>query len=153
MFISHGERDITQLGYDSCSTVLIPSGSVLMSSRAPIGYLAIAANEVCTNQGFKSIICNKGFCSEFVYYTLQHNIPRIAKKGSGTTFAEVSKDSLGSFGILVPPIEIIDKFNSIVNPMCLMRKEKEKESIELSKVRNELLPVLMNGQATLKESL
>ena len=59
MFVFHGERDITEAGLNSCSAVLMPAGSVLMSSRAPIGYLAIAANPVCTNQGFKSIICNK----------------------------------------------------------------------------------------------
>ena len=53
MFVFHGERDITEAGLSSCSAILMPAGSVLMSSRAPIGYLAIAANPVCTNQGFK----------------------------------------------------------------------------------------------------
>ncbi len=67
-YISHGARNITQKGYDSCSTQMMPPGTVLFSSRAPIGYVAIAKNAVCTNQGFKSIVPKPFVNSEFLYY-------------------------------------------------------------------------------------
>lgn len=71
-FISRGARNITQKGYDSCSTQLMPAGTVLFSSRAPIGYVAIARNPICTNQGFKSIVPNPDVDSEFLYYQLKY---------------------------------------------------------------------------------
>lgn len=67
-YISHGARNLTRQGYDSCSTHLMPAGTVLLSSRAPIGYVAIAKNEICTNQGFKSIVPKTFVNSEFLYY-------------------------------------------------------------------------------------
>ena len=69
-YISRGKRNLTQLGYDSCSTQIMPSGTVLFSSRAPIGYTAIAKNPICTNQGFKSIVPKPFVNSEFLYYQL-----------------------------------------------------------------------------------
>ncbi|MCD8032175.1 MAG: restriction endonuclease subunit S [Bacteroides sp.] len=79
-FISKGETDITQAGYKDASLNLLPKGSVLMSSRAPIGYLAIANNEVTTNQGFKSFVPKEGFSTGFVYYTIKNLLPVIEKK-------------------------------------------------------------------------
>ncbi len=89
-YISRGEKSITQNGYESCSTKLLPAGSVLFSSRAPIGYVAIAANPVCTNQGFKSVVPNEGVSSLYLYYLLKCSKDRIEALGSGTTFKEVS---------------------------------------------------------------
>lgn len=79
-YISHGSRNITQKGYDSCSTHLMPRGTVLFSSRAPIGYVAIAENPICTNQGFKSIVPNDDIDSEFLYYQLQYLRKKIQEK-------------------------------------------------------------------------
>ncbi|PAF48132.1 hypothetical protein BKH46_02145 [Helicobacter sp. 12S02634-8] len=89
-YITRGERNITEQGYKNCSAQILPKGSVLFSSRAPIGYVAIAANEMCTNQGFKSIIPNENTDTLFLYYLLIYNRPRIESMGSGTTFKEVS---------------------------------------------------------------
>ena len=73
-YISRGKRNLTQLGYDSCSTQIMPSGTVLFSSRAPIGYTAIAKNPICTNQGFKSIVPKPFVNSEFLYYQLIRSV-------------------------------------------------------------------------------
>lgn len=70
-FIERGERCITEKGFNSCSTKMLPINSILFSSRAPIGYVAIAANELCTNQGFKSVIPNDKVDYMFLYYTVE----------------------------------------------------------------------------------
>lgn len=101
-YISRGEKDITTEGFCSCSTKLLPKGSVLFSSRAPIGYCAIAANPVCTNQGFKSIVPKEGVDSEFLYYLLCANKDSIAGTGSGTTFPEVSGKTMRQFEVIIP---------------------------------------------------
>src|SRR5699024_6739920 len=105
-YISHGERNITELGLEKSSAKLYPKGTVLFSSRAPIGYVAIASNEVATNQGFKSIIPNyKLTTSDFVYYLLKYNIDKIKNVGSGSTFSEVSGKVMKNIEILLPPYE------------------------------------------------
>ncbi len=101
-FIAHGERTITSKGLKSCSTQLLPKNSVLFSSRAPIGYVAIAENEVCTNQGFKSIVPNDGTDYMFLYYLLLHNRNRIESMGSGTTFKEVSGTTMRGIEVTIP---------------------------------------------------
>ena len=101
-YISHGKRNITEMGYNSCSTQLMPKGSVLFSSRAPIGYVAIAENPLCTNQGFKSIVPNDLIDSEFLYYQLKYLSKSIQDKGTGTTFKEISAKTLGKIEIVVP---------------------------------------------------
>lgn len=101
-YIKRGERNITEIGLKSCSTQLLPPNSVLFSSRAPIGYIAIAANEVCTNQGFKSVIPNNGTDPLFLYYLLKYNKAKIESMGSGTTFKEVSGNTMKGISVRVP---------------------------------------------------
>ena len=101
-FISHGERNITEKGLKSCSTQLMPAHTILFSSRAPIGYVAIAEQEVCTNQGFKSVIPNDETDYMFLYYLLKHNREKIENLGSGTTFKEVSGSTMRSIKVTVP---------------------------------------------------
>ena len=101
-YIFRGERNITEEGFKSCSCKMLPKGSILFSSRAPIGYVAIAANDMCTNQGFKSVIPNEETDSEFLYYLLKYNKNNIASQGSGTTFAEVSGKTMKEIEVVVP---------------------------------------------------
>ena len=101
-YIFRGERNITEAGFKSCSCKMLPKGSVLFSSRAPIGYVAIAANDMCTNQGFKSVIPNEETDSEFLYYLLKYNKDNIASQGSGTTFTEVSGKTMKDIEVVVP---------------------------------------------------
>ena len=101
-YIQHGERNITEAGLRSCSTQLLPKNTVLFSSRAPIGYVAIAANDVCTNQGFKSVIPNENTNPLFLYYLLKYNKDKIEGTGSGTTFKEVSGNTMKNIVVSVP---------------------------------------------------
>lgn len=101
-YIYEGERNITKKGYDSCSTTLLPIGSILLSSRAPIGLLAIAKTELCTNQGFKNLIPKKNVDSLFLYYLLKTKIKEIENLGTGTTFKEVSKIAIESYKLSIP---------------------------------------------------
>lgn len=101
-YIAQGERNITEAGLRSCSAQLLPKHSVLFSSRAPIGYIAIAACEVCTNQGFKSIIPNNDVDYMFLYYLLKFKKGEIENMGSGTTFKEVSAGAMKNIQVRVP---------------------------------------------------
>ena len=101
-YIQRGERNITEIGLKSCSTQLLPKDTVLFSSRAPIGYVAIAANEVCTNQGFKSVVPNENTDPLFLYYLLKYNKDKIEGMGSGTTFKEVSGNTMKNIVVSVP---------------------------------------------------
>lgn len=101
-YIVRGERNITEIGLNSCSTRLLPPNTVLFSSRAPIGYVAIAAKEMCTNQGFKSVIPNSDTDYMFLYYLLKYNKNNIENLGSGTTFKEVSSSTMKSIRVRVP---------------------------------------------------
>ena len=102
VYISKGERNITEMGFKSCSTKILPKNSVLFSSRAPIGYVAISENDLCTNQGFKSIIPNNKIDYKFLYYLLKHNKNYIASKGSGSTFKEVSGSVMKGIELSIP---------------------------------------------------
>ena len=102
-YIKRGERNITKSGLNSCSAQLLPAGSVLFSSRAPIGYVAIAKNPIATNQGFKSIIPNpEKVDSLFLYYLLKYNKDNIEAMGSGTTFKEVSGATMKNIEVYLP---------------------------------------------------
>ena len=85
-FVSHGENDITELGLKNSSAAIMPRGTVLFSSRAPIGYIAIAAGEVTTNQGFKSVVPKPEIGTPFVYFFLKNTLPVIEGMASGSTF-------------------------------------------------------------------
>ena len=105
-YISRGERNLTEKGYKGCSTQLIPPYNILMSSRAPIGLLAINRTECCTNQGFKNLVIDKSICDvDFFYYYLKYHIEEVQALGSGTTFKEVSKSSLQSFVVSLPSLD------------------------------------------------
>lgn len=102
VYISKGERNITEVGFKSCSAKMLPKNSVLFSSRAPIGYVAISENDLCTNQGFKSIIPNEKIDYKFLYYLLKYNKDYIASKGSGSTFQEISGSIMKGIELSIP---------------------------------------------------
>ena len=117
-YISRGERMITSEGYNSCSCKMLPKGSVLFSSRAPIGYVAIASNELCTNQGFKSIIPDEKFVdSAFLYYLLVYNKALIEGLGSGTTFKEVSGNVMKNVVVIIPCLEIQKQIAKVLSSL------------------------------------
>jgi len=153
-FVYQGERNITKQGFDSCSTSMLPINSVLMSSRAPIGLVSIAKNDVCTNQGFKSFIPKKMEDSIYLYYYIKHHIKQIEQLGSGTTFKEVSRDDLCKFPILVVGAkESYRQWAELQNGIADKQFVLQKEIAILTKQRDELLPLLMNGQASVNYHL
>jgi len=144
-FTSRGEIDLTQEGYNSCSAKLMPKGSVLFSSRAPIGYLTIAKNDICTNQGFKSVV-PKYAGTAYIYYLLKTNTKRIESMSSGTTFKEASGSLMKSLAVIIPPKSIIDNYEASVVEIFKEQEVIEDESSRLSTLRDALLPKLMSGQ-------
>lgn len=145
-FITHGENDISELGYRNSSATMMPAGTVLFSSRAPIGYIAIASNEVTTNQGFKSVVPHPGIGTPFVYYFLIHNLPLIESKASGSTFKEVSGSVMKSVEAVIPDGNTIAKFNDFCRPVFEMQEKLEQENRKLAAMRDSLLPRLMSGE-------
>lgn len=103
-YISHGAKDITQAGYNSCSTMLMPPGSIIFSSRAPIGHIAFSSKEVCTNQGFKSVVPYMVAVTPWIFYALKSKVDDIQSRASGTTFKEVSGKFMESEIIPLPPL-------------------------------------------------
>lgn len=145
-FIARGETDVSEAGMRSASLTLYPAGTVLMSSRAPVGYLAIALNPVTTNQGFKSFVPSKGYGTSFVYYAVQRSLPAIIKNASGSTFVEISGGVLKSVHATLPDKAVADMFCKHVEPVVQRQQQAELENIELTRLRDWLLPLLMNGQ-------
>ena len=101
-FVSHGENDITELGLKNSSAAIMPEGTVLFSSRAPIGYIAIAAGEVTTNQGFKSVVPKPEIGTPFVFFFLKNTLPVIEGMASGSTFKEVSGSTMKNVPAVIP---------------------------------------------------
>ena len=144
-FTEKGEIDITQEGYNSCSTKLMPKGSVLFSSRAPIGYITIAKNEICTNQGFKSVV--PGYAgTAFIYCYLKATTPDIENKATGSTFKEASGSLMKSLQLVVAPKDIMDSFEERLKPIFDEQECIEDESRRLATLRDTLLPKLMSGE-------
>lgn len=104
VYISHGRRNITQLGLEKSSAKLMPENTVLLSSRAPIGYVAIAANNVCTNQGFKSFLPSIHFLPKYLYWFLKGNQPMLQQYASGTTFLELSSKRASEIRFPIAPL-------------------------------------------------
>ncbi len=149
-FISRGRQDVSAEGIKSASLKKYPAGTVLLSSRAPIGYMAISRNEVTTNQGFKSFIPNKGYSSEFIYYTVKNSLKAITQYASGSTFKEVSGGTLKTVKIVLPKMNVSDAFKNRIQPIFSKQDFIERENAQLAQLRDWLLPMLMNGQVTVK---
>ncbi len=145
-FTSKGEIDITQEGYDNSSAKLMPKASILFSSRAPIGYISIAQNEVCTNQGFKSVVPKQNVGTPYVYFYLKMHIDEIENKASGSTFKEASGALMNSLDAIIPSDEVLDAFTALCNPIFEQQENLEGENQRLTTLRDTLLPELMSGE-------
>ena len=150
-FVAHGETDITELGLAKSSATLMPKGTVLFSSRAPIGYIAIADGQVCTNQGFKSIVPFDNVGTAFVYYFLKENLSAIENVASGSTFKEVSGSTMKNFTVIIPDNDTLAEFQRFCSPLFEQQRALEYENRYLSSIRDTLLPKLMNGEIDVSE--
>ena len=152
-YIDKGASDITELGLQKSSAKLMPRGTVLFSSRAPIGYIAIAENEVSTNQGFKSLVPNKGIPTEYLYQFLKVNVELIDSIATGSTFKEVSGSALKGVNILVPSNELLNKLSENVQASNQRALSVQKQTETLTKLRDVLLPQLISGKLKVPEAL
>ena len=148
MYISKGERNITDLGYKKSSAQMMPKGSVLFTSRAPIGYVAIADTDLCTNQGFKSFIPTEAIKSEYLYQLLKMSKEKIINMSSGATFKEISGGRIKELKIPLPPIELQEQFAEKVRGINSYIKEQNEELANAKQMFQSLLHHAFTGELT-----
>lgn len=151
-YISRGKRNLTEAGLAACSARVLPPGTVLFSSRAPVGYVAIAANELATNQGFKSFPLPEGFDPRFVYYYLRHIRPIAEARATGTTFKELSGAAAAQLPLLVAPTNeqarIADKLDVLTARVDACRDRLDQVPAILRRFREALLSSAIKGDLT-----
>jgi type I restriction enzyme S subunit len=140
------ERQITDAGLSQIGSGLLPVGTVLLSSRAPIGYMAIAQIPVAINQGFIAMVCRKRLSNVFCWLWTQANIETVHQNANGSTFQEISKANFKPIGVTISTPEILKAFDENVVPLFERIVANEKESLTLAKIRDLLLPKLMSGE-------
>ncbi|HBD63614.1 MAG TPA: restriction endonuclease subunit S [Clostridiales bacterium] len=150
-YIARGQKDITEEGYKSSGAKMMPAGSIVFSSRAPIGYTAIAINPLCTNQGFKSIVPNNDVSSEYVYYYLKNNLPLIDGYASGSTFKEISSAQMKLVPFLVPSVDVMFGFERISAGLGKKTYNLQQKNTNLRKTRDLLLSRLISGDIDVSE--
>jgi type I restriction enzyme, S subunit len=152
VYIQRGGRDLSDQGLKTSSAMMVPAGTVLMSSRAPIGYLAIAANPVSTNQGFRSFMCRPGVLPEFVYYWLMFSRDIIEDMGSGSTFNEISGSRCKEIPFrLAPPTEqkrIVAKVGELLVRVNVARQRLARVPAILKRFRQAVLTAACEGRLT-----
>lgn len=139
------ERRITDVGVDCISSGLLPAGTVLMSSRAPVGYLAIAGIPIAINQGFIAMVCDGPLPPTYVLQWTHASMDAIHGRASGTTFPEISKTNFRPLPVVVPPLDVVTAFQSLADPLFDLLTATVKENGSLATMRDYLLPRLLSG--------
>jgi type I restriction enzyme S subunit len=147
------ERRITSKGLQKISSGVLPVHSVLMSSRAPIGYLSINAVPSAINQGFIALRHNPRFAPLYLLFWLQTNMAEIKNRAGGGTFAEISKSAFKSIPFVVPDGETLQKFGEISEPILLQLTALTLQNQELIELRDALLPRLISGELQIPEEM
>lgn len=140
------ERKITDTGLEKISSGLLPIGTVLLSSRAPIGYLAIAEVPVAINQGFIAMKARRGVSNLFLLRMVQARMDDIKSRANGSTFLEISKGAFRPIPVLVPSAVLMQAFDGLVRPLYQRLVENQRERATLTDLRDSLLPRLMSGK-------
>lgn len=147
VFVGAGSSNISEIGLKCSSTRLLPENTVLLSSRAPVGYVAIAANPICTNQGFKSVICDESIVKPlYLYYFFKNNRELLENYATGSTFPELSATRLKKVKVLIPNDITQKHFEDAVKPILQTANEIEEQIMLLAQQRDLLLPRLMSGK-------
>jgi type I restriction enzyme S subunit len=149
------DRKLTDSGIAKISSGLLPAGTLLLSSRAPVGYLAIAGMPVAINQGFIALKCNERVTNFFMLNWCQTNMAEIESRATGTTFAEISKQNFRPIRVVLPPKELMAAFTAKVAPLYAQITANLHQSHTLATLRDTLLPKLLRGEIspTLSDSL
>ncbi len=145
-------RAITEAGLEKISSGLLSAGTVLLSSRAPIGYLAISEVPVAVNQGFIAMTCDKRLSNVFVWLWTQESMEAIKANANGSTFQEISKRNFRPLPVIVPPAPVLQAFDAIIQPLYERIAQNEHESRTLVQTRDLLLPRLMSGELRVAEA-
>lgn len=146
------DRKITDAGVKKISSGLLPVGTVLLSSRAPIGYLAIAEVPTAVNQGFIAMVCKKRLPNVFVLFWCYENLEYIKGISGGSTFAEISKKTFRPVPVIVPSQPVLAAYERLVRPLYEAIVSNTRESVMLAKTRDLLLPKLMSGEIRLRDA-
>ena len=145
------ERKLTDDGIAKISSGLLPAGTLLLSSRAPVGYLAITAIPVAINQGFIALKCNDFASNFFMLNWCQTNMAEIKSRATGTTFAEISKQNFRPIPVVLPPIELMAAFTAKAAPLYAQITANLQQSQALANLRDTLLPKLLSGELALPQ--
>ncbi|MCD0492636.1 restriction endonuclease subunit S [Chromobacterium violaceum] len=146
------ERKLSAKGLSKVSSGLLPAGTLLMSSRAPIGYLAIAQTPLAINQGYIAILPSSQLPPLYMLFWCRHNMENIKGRANGSTFMEISKKAFRPIPALVPPEPILAAFVDVAEPLFTRLVENEKQAETLATLRDTLLPRLISGQLRLPEA-
>lgn len=150
IFLLDTEKRITEQGLAKISSGLLPVGTVLLSSRAPVGYLAITDIDLAINQGYIAIVCDKILSNYFVYLWCKHNIEVIKNSSGGTVFQEISKSVFREIDMAIPPKKLLSSFDQLVEPIFQRAKHNQYQVQNLENLREILLPKLMSGEVRLR---
>lgn len=140
------DRKITDAGLAKISSGLLPVGTVLLSSRAPIGYLAIAEVPTAINQGFIAMKCDGALPNVYVLPWCRESMDAIVGNANGSTFQEISKSNFRPLRVVVPSDPVLTGFTSLANSLYRQMAENERESCSLVQLRDTLLPKLISGE-------
>ncbi|MGZ8159865.1 MAG: restriction endonuclease subunit S [Methylobacter sp.] len=146
------ERLLSAKGVSKVSSGLLPMGALLLSSRAPIGYLAIAQIPLAINQGYIAILPSSQLPPLYMYFWCKQNMEVIKSRSNGSTFMEISKKAFRPIPALVPPVELLAGFLDVANPIFARMAENEKQAQTLTTLRDTLLPRLISGQLRLPDA-
>jgi type I restriction enzyme S subunit len=149
MFMDDSSDHITKLGLAESSARLFPARSVMLTSRATIGAIAINTHEACTNQGFITCLPNKHAPLYFLFHWLTENVPTFQRMASGATFKEISRGVFKTIEFLQPPVKLVSRFEDTAAPMAEQALALQRQIQNLRKTRDLLLPRLLSGQIPL----
>ncbi|RVT34064.1 restriction endonuclease subunit S [Acinetobacter indicus] len=147
------ERKITDIGLKKISSGILPKDTVLMSSRAPVGYLALAKIEVAINQGYIAILPNTKYSAEYLIQWCEANMAEIKGRASGTTFQEISKKNFREISFVCPDDKVVVSYTKTVKTLYDEITSKAKENQSLINLRDTLLPKLMSGEISLNKNM
>jgi len=152
MYISHGKRYLSDKGLQQSAATLMPAGTILYTSRAPIGYVVIAENEIATNQGFKSFILKKGIHNKYIYFYLKSSKEMAESLASGTTFLELSGKRAATIPVGIPPLaeqkRIAEKLDSLLAKVDACKTRLDKVSEIIKRFRQSVLADAVSGKLT-----
>ena len=145
----HTEKNISEKGLKNSSATLLPVGALLLCSRATIGEIRIAKDVVCTNQGFKSLVCKKSFDNQFVYYLLLQSKQKLIDKAIGSTFLEISKKDTDAIELTFPPFPEQKAIAQILSDMDTEIEALEQKQAKYKAIKQGMMQELLTGKRRL----